>query len=100
MGLGLWKLGWPDSLVARIFPGILLLKGLGLVPGLDFFGMGCRWTSGIMDALSLAISSSIWGGIWAFGGHLERIRVFGSILDPGLSYKIQWTDVAASNSWM
>ena len=69
MGLGLWKLGWPGSQVAGIFPGILLLRGLGLAPRLDFFGLGCRWTSKIMDAL-------VYEYILAYGresGHLEGI---------------------------
>ena len=66
MGLGLWKLGWPGSQVAGIFPGILLLRGLGLAPGLDFFGLGCRWTSGIMDALiyEYTLASGREFGIW------------------------------------
>jgi len=69
MDFGLWKLGWPGSQVAGIFSGILLLRGLGLAPGLYFFGLGCRWTSKIMDAL-------VYEYILASGresGHLEGI---------------------------
>jgi len=72
MGLVLWKLGWPSSHVTGIFPGILLLWGLGLAPGFDIFGLGCRWTSRIMDAL-------VYEYILASGresGHLQGIRVF------------------------
>jgi len=91
MGLGLWKLGWPGSQVAGIFPGILLLRGLGLAPGLDFFGLGCRWTSKIMDAL-------VYEYILASGresGHLEGIckkSVFSEFSSWGLQiFKLCWT---------
>ena len=39
--LGILVLGWN-------IPGILVLKGLGLVPGLISLGLGHRWTSGFM----------------------------------------------------
>jgi len=89
MGLGLLKAGVPWMEYSWNKKSILVLVGLGLVPGLDFLGLGCRSTSRIIDALvwEYALVSRLKSGhlegIWKESGFLE------GILDPGLSYKIQ-----------